>query len=148
MGPLVIFDTEMFLDMYVNHRIIVQVWKFWLKLYYWNLILLLTFSIKSTISQFNMTDEVKKLHRFVEFCPFCCWQHIIRIYVPELDSWRRMCRYCVFSIFILWHSIGIWYICSASTQIDICRNNGTKNAFQNYIASSLVHPIISRKYRR
>jgi hypothetical protein len=59
-GPLVVFDTEMFLDMYVNHRIIAQVWKFWLKLYYRNFILLFTFLIKSTISQFNMTDEVKK----------------------------------------------------------------------------------------
>jgi hypothetical protein len=60
-GPLAIFDTEMFLDTCINHRIIAQDWKFLLKLYYGNFILLLTFLIKSTISQFNMTDEVKKL---------------------------------------------------------------------------------------
>jgi len=64
-GPFVIFDKEIFLYMYINDRIIGQIWKFWLKLYYWNFILLLTFLIKSTISKFNMTDEVKKLRRSV-----------------------------------------------------------------------------------
>ena len=49
-------------------------------------------------------------------------------------------------VFILWHFIGIWYKRSASTQIDIRRYNGTKNAFQNYVTSLLVHPIVSRKY--
>jgi len=106
-------------------------------------IFLLTFLITSTISQFNMADEVKKLHRF---CPSSYWQYIIRIYLPELESWRRMCRYCVFSSFILWHSIGIWYIRSASTQTHISRYKGTKNAFQNYIASGLVHPTVWRKH--
>jgi len=59
-GFLVILDTEIFLDMYINHHIIAQVWKFWLKSYYRNCILLLTFLIKRTIRQFNMTEKVKK----------------------------------------------------------------------------------------
>ena len=57
--------------MYINRSIIAQVWKFWLKLYYRNFILLLTFSIKSSIRQFIVTEKGKKLHRFVEFCLSC-----------------------------------------------------------------------------